>query len=184
MNAVHLHLILNHLPIVAILLATVLLLASLLVRTRGFLQAALAVLVFAGVSGAPAYFSGEEAEESAEHSESAPQQSEPDNEVWLEAHEQAAKFGLGASIVCGLAGVGLLFWLARRPDAGLGAARGAALALALFSSVILARVGQTGGRIAHPETRPLEGAAAGAEFPAPGGKENEEEDEGAEQGEH
>jgi hypothetical protein len=66
MNPFHLHLLVNHLPIVGIYLALLVLIAGLILKNRAIKHVALCLLMIAGVGAFVAHVTGEGAEESSE----------------------------------------------------------------------------------------------------------------------
>lgn len=156
MSAAHLHLMLNHLPVMGTPIVLALLLWGLVRRSRDVQRAALGAAVLLAVVSYPVFLTGEPAEEQLEDS------------TWYQErlvheHEERGEAALIAMLLTGgIAVVGL--WQSRgaRPAAAaLGGitAGGLALSAALFGWTALA-----GGVIRHDEVRP--GAAA----LAPGGE--------------
>lgn len=147
MNSAHLHLVVNHLPIVGYVIG-VLLLACTLARRgeRGMFVAAVFVLLFSGASSLPAYFSGEPAEEIVEELNNVP-------EVLIERHEDAAKVAtLLAAIFTGLT-VAVSFYALRR-EGHISIVPTVILLLAgLVVCAAMAWVGNLGGQIRHSEIR-------------------------------
>lgn len=156
MNAAHLHLMVNHLPLFAVLFALVFLAIGLwrpllpVVRRAG-----LVLLVVGGLGGGAAYLSGEPAEEIVE------EQAQFDHDR-VEEHEDAGMFGMISTAIAGLLALGIL-WRSRGKMVG-GRATILALVVGLWAMAVLARTAWLGGKIQHPELR--DGAAAIA--PAPG----------------
>lgn len=150
MNTAHLHLLLNHLPVLGVPFGLALLLASLRRLNPAFQRAGLLVLVLAGVAAGLAYLTGEPAEAVLRQLGLRP-------EAAIEAHEEAATVGLIAAGTLGLLALGA-WWRSRRQTLG----RPALLAL-LFAGVVvsgtLAWVANLGGQIRHQEIRG--GAATG-----------------------
>lgn len=145
MNVIHLHLLVNHVPILATWLAVpVLLLALARPRERaGAWAAAILLLVVAGAAGVVTLLTGEPA------AELLSRYAVVDREL-VHTHEE---IGETAGIV---AGVTALLALGMRVRAGTGTVRIAAtLLVALVSGGVLAWAGNTGGAIRHPE---IEGA--------------------------
>jgi hypothetical protein len=155
MTPVHLHLLVIHLPLAGTLLGLVLLLASLVRRKEaGMAQAAALVLVLSGAGAVVAEESGEGAEHTVEELPGV-------EESFIEAHEEAAELAVPVAVVTGLLALGSAAARTLRPGAGW-AMGVSALALVgnLASAGAMVRVGQTGGRIRHPEVR--DGASAPA----------------------
>ncbi len=146
MNWAHVHLIVNHFPVVTAILGLPLFLVALLRKSDVLRGAALAIFVAAGVLAAPAYFTGEPAEERIGH---LPGVKEDD----IDRHEEAAEI---AAIVVGVQGfVALVALLLQRRTHGLPAPIAATLlVLSVASAVLMARAANRGGMIRHSEIRP------------------------------
>ncbi len=110
MDAAHLHLMLNHLPVLGTLFGALLLLAALALKKLDLRAAAMVTLVLAGASSWPAFATGGQAEDLVE--------AQPNvSYAAIEAHEDAAKFAnLGGLVLAALALVTLLV-SPRRPAA-------------------------------------------------------------------
>lgn len=145
MNPAHLHLIFNHLPIVGSLFAFVLLGWGLLRRNEVLTRAGLVAVLAAAILCIPAQLTGEGAEEVIEDRLNI-------SHHLIHEHEEAAEAGFVALEITGaLALFGLLLLGRRSPKATLVA--GLALAGAVVSFGLLARAGNLGGEISHPELR-------------------------------
>lgn len=152
MNGAHLHLLINHLPIIGSLLS-IPLLALVLLRPgdTGVLQAAVLVLVLSGLGAIGADLTGDEAHETVENL--------PGFDMALiHEHEERAEVALAVSILTALAGVGLIVLGRRRAVdpprnwlVGL-------LILALVSAALVSWTGAAGGVIRHSEIRADAGA--------------------------
>ncbi|MEO8453458.1 MAG: hypothetical protein ABI647_26985 [Gemmatimonadota bacterium] len=145
MNAVHVHLIVTHLPVLGVGLGTALLGFGLYRKNRVIQQTALSILVLAGLAAGAAYVSGEAAEEVIEETLAV-------GTPYLERHEEAGVYGL---VLAAIAGAMALIVLATgrkgRPlSKGLAALN---LVIALLASGTLAWVANLGGQIGHPEIR-------------------------------
>ncbi|MDO7846026.1 hypothetical protein Q5H92_06645 [Hymenobacter sp. M29] len=145
MNQAHLHLLVNHLPIVGSLFAAVLLGAGLLQRDASLTRAGLVAVLAAGLLCLPAQFTGAGA---AAIVQDLPRVSR----ALIQTHAAAAELGFwvleGAA---SLALFGLLLFKNASPKARLLA--WAALAAAVLSFGLLARAGSLGGLIRHTEIR-------------------------------
>lgn len=167
MNAARFHLVINHLPIVGVALAAVLLILALLQRAeRGALRAAVLVLAISAAGAVAAYVSGEPAEEIAERLPGTSEQA-------LEVHEDRAGVATGLAVLTALAGVAALALVERRRIAP-GVPVAVALAGATLTSGAMIWTGASGGEIRHPEARAGVAAAApvsgqSGEAPSPGG---------------
>lgn len=144
MDAAHLHLLLNHVPVLGTFFGLALLAYALLRRQQDVLKAALGVFVVTGLAAGVVYLTGESAEELVEGMAGI-------TEALIEPHEESALVALVLAGVLGLAAlVGLLFFRRGVPD-WLGSA---VLVLALVAGGAMAWTANLGGRINHPEIRP------------------------------
>ena len=155
MNAAHLHLALNHLPVVVTLVALVLLAVAFWRQADGLLRTGAAIALGAALVTAPAYLTGEPAEEQIEDMSGV-------KESLIERHEDAADAAAVAVAVLGLAAAGCLLRFRREPIPRRAAA--ALVALALIATALFGRAANLGGEIRHPEIR---ADAASAPAPAP-----------------
>lgn len=144
MNPAHLHLALNHIPVVATLLAAILLGVALWRRADGLLRTGAAVALGAALITAPVYLSGDPAEEQVEDLSGV-------TEAAIERHEDAAGAAAGAVIALGIAAAACLLRY-RRAAVPRPAAAGL-VALALVATALFARTANLGGEIRHPEIR-------------------------------
>ena len=145
MNQAHLHLIVNHVPIVGSLFAAVLLGAGLLNKNDVLTRAGLVAVLAAGLLCLPAQLTGEGA---AQIARELPRVSR----ALIQDHAQAAELGFWAlESTAALALFGLLLLKKGAPRARLLAVL--ALAGALLSFGLLARAGNLGGLIRHTELR-------------------------------
>jgi hypothetical protein len=147
LSAAHLHLLLNHIPVLGTMLfAPLLLLWGLVRHSRDVTQIGLLLTVLLAVTAIPIYLTGEPAEEQLE------------SQPWfdkqrVEAHEERAEAGLIAVLVTGAMAIGGL-WLARggRPQRqGISAV---VLVGLVVSAVLFALAALDGGQIRHDEIRP------------------------------
>jgi hypothetical protein len=154
MNWAHAHLIVNHLPVIGVLLGFCLFLVAHLRKDEGARRGALVVLAVTAILAFPAYFSGTRAEDVVEHLPGV-------TEARIEAHEDAALAALVASGVLGLAALlGLAVSRRARPVPGWLVV--AVLAVGLAAVALLGRAANLGGEIRHPEIRPGATPAAAA----------------------
>ena len=145
MNQAHLHLVVNHVPIVGSLFALVLLGVGWLRQNRSLTQAGLVAVLAAGLLCVPAQLTGEGA---AKIVQDMPRVSR----ALIENHAAAAEKGFWAlEMAAALALFGLLLLKNNAPKARLLA--GLALAATIISFALLARAGNLGGQIRHTEIR-------------------------------
>jgi uncharacterized membrane protein len=143
----HIHLLVNHFPIIGSIFVLILFLIALIFR-QGFLQK-LSLWFLAGValSTALAYASGGGTKRAI--------QGLPEvSDSMITAHEQAARYGLVIMFIAGIVSVGGILLYSKRPLLPL-YLRMTVLLLLLISVAVLTYVGFLGGQIMHPEIRSL-----------------------------
>ena len=154
MSIVHLHLMLNHVPVVGILFVVVLFAAALVRRNDTLARTALLTCVVLALVAVVVYFTGEPAEEAVEHLPGT-------SEAALERPESLA---LVATILLGIAGVAsattLVVLRRRLVVPSLVSATG--LAASVLLAGVLAATASLGGEIRHSEIRGDETAAGAA----------------------
>lgn len=161
MNAAHLHLLLNHLPVVGTL-GCVLLLALAAVRGSPELaRVSLGLFVLVALAGAAAYLTGEPAEETVEHAAGV-------SEALIERHQAAALVALVLLSAVGVLSLAEL--LAFRRRAVPRAALLVTLLAALLPAAAMAYTANLGGQIRHAEIR---SGAPAAVHPAEAGEAGE-----------
>lgn len=168
LNAAHVHLLLNHVPILGAVAAAFLLTLAFFVRRELLTKAALWTLAVSGVVAVPVYLSGEEAEGIVE------ELGAPD--AVIEPHEEAALWTVLVLGALALAALGLLWWLSHRRETPRWLTT-SAWAAAMLGAVLAGRTAYLGGQIRHTEIRPPEvrqqlgapdGEEASADTAAPG----------------
>jgi len=150
MNAIHLHLALNHFPVVLACFGLLIALPALWLENLFWKRAATLVLFAAACFAVPAFLSGEGAEHYLERLGAAKELIKP--------HERFGKLAFGAILVCGA--VAAVNWLVLL--SGSRFIRMTFLALtvaAAFASALLFYAAFEGGKIAHKEIRPGNAAA-------------------------
>jgi uncharacterized membrane protein YeaQ/YmgE (transglycosylase-associated protein family) len=147
MSPVHLHLLLNHLPVIGTIVAILLLGYALLRRSAELVRVSLGMFVLLALTAAVVYLTGEPAEELFEGLPGV-------SEAILERHEEAA---LVATILLGSVGAvalgGLLVFRKRVTGIPRGFAA-LALLLALVPAAAMGYTANLGGQIRHTEIRP------------------------------
>jgi hypothetical protein len=146
MTDAHLHLLVNHLPIVGAALSTLLWgLALVTGGERGALRAAALAAVFTGAGAAAAQLTGEPAEEAVERLPWA-------DEALMHEHEERAEAATVVAVISGV--LGLVAWgIAEKKDKGNAVLTGAALVGAIGTAGLMGWTGQAGGQIRHDEIR-------------------------------
>ena len=145
MSLTHLHLILNHIPVVGTFCGLGLLAFALWRDSEDIKRAALGVLVMAALVAIPAYLTGEPAEDGVKGLPGVAK-------AVIEQHEAAAGVALGGVLALGaLALVGLIWFRGKRLlPAWFG---GITLAGALIVSGLMAWAASLGGEVRHTEIR-------------------------------
>ena len=153
MDQVHLHLLINHLPIIGSLLGALVLAFGLWRKSEPTVVAAYGVLVLAALGAGVAQLTGEGAEEAVEHLPGV-------LESRIGRHEEFAEYALVALLAMGALAVGGLVLSARR---SAHSPRMAVLVLlaALVGFGLVGWTGYLGGQIRHTELNA--GAAGGNE---------------------
>lgn len=145
MSAAHLHLVLNHIPLLGLLFGAALLAYGLWRGSEDVQKASLGLLAVAGLSAIAVYLTGEPAEDVVEGLAGASHDA-------AEAHEEWGWYALLAGVTTGGVAVGTLLF--GRLQERL--ARGGVvltLILALLSSGLIGYTANLGGKISHPELR-------------------------------
>ncbi len=147
MDALHFHLLVNHLPILGSFFGLALLAAGAVSHDgrRWFTRAALAFFVLVGIGAMAANLSGEGAEERVENFPGVTHRV-------IHEHEEAAEAALvAAGVLAAVALLGLL--LERREHKSTRIVLLAVWLLALVTAGLMARTGYEGGKIRRPELR-------------------------------
>ena len=149
MSLVHLHLMLNHVPLVGMVFVLLLLGVAAWRRNEGMGRLGLVVMVGLAAITAMVFFSGEPAEEALERVVDV-------SEATIHPHEEAAEAALIATGIAGaLALIALAAWWRRSLPRWV---LGAALATALVATGMLAWTANLGGQIRHTEIAGAGGA--------------------------
>ena len=139
MNDAHIHLRLNHLPIVGMVFATLTLLAGFLLKNTTVKHTALGLFVLTAITAIPAYLTGEGAEEMIEGIAGVIHED-------IHHHEDEAKLFLIASILTGILALAT-FWLERRNNPVSRLAYVGVFLAAGASLVMGQKTGSSGGSI-------------------------------------
>lgn len=144
-NEAHLHLILNHFPILGVLFAIPLLAYGVWKKDTSVERAGLLFLIFVGFISIFVYLSGEAAEDIVENMQGV-------SEIYLEKHEEIASLATLSALITGF--LALLTFLASLK--GIALTRMLSIATLLFTLVtsgIMGLTGNYGGKIRHSEIR-------------------------------
>jgi glucan phosphoethanolaminetransferase (alkaline phosphatase superfamily) len=145
MNDAHLHLLVNHLPIVGLLIGTLVLIAGLTLKKREIKLTAFGIYIFSALGSLAANATGEAAEEIVENISGI-------SETLIHTHEEYAETYLVLSLVLGA--ISLLGFLAELRKMKFASVLTFFIFLfALATSVSAKYVGTSGGEIRHSEIR-------------------------------
>lgn len=167
MDSTHIHLLLNHFPVIGTLIGSGLLVWGIIRKQINLQISASVILALMAIIAIPVYLTGEPAEESVEDLPGV-------SEGLIEQHESAATLAIWIMIITGiLALASFIFNRMQKKQAG-----GLFIITAIcsvLSFAAMARTGYYGGQIRHTEIRSGNTAVNGE-----AGKENGEGDEGEE----
>ncbi|MGZ3711575.1 MAG: hypothetical protein ACXWQO_15250 [Bdellovibrionota bacterium] len=144
MNYAHIHLVLNHIPVVGIPIALLFLAHGFFRGNQGTQRIALVALVAIAALTVPIYFTGEPAEKVVEHLPGVA-------ESFIEAHEDAAEVSIILTTITGVLAVGAL-WL-WRSERFLRYALLGTMSAAAIAAASLGYTANLGGKIRHTEIR-------------------------------
>lgn len=165
MNWVHIHLLLNHVPVLATLFGLVLLAVAVVKNSEELKRVSFAVFVITAIVALPVYFTGEPAEEAVEHLPGV-------SESLIERHEEAAQLAFIAVEILGIVAlVGLALF--RHAQSTPHRFSIASLGLAIVTGGMMAWTANLGGQIRHSEIRAEQQLGTP---PALGGENDEEEE--------
>lgn len=145
MNSAHIHLFLNHFPIIGTIFAFILLGYALLRKSEEVIKIGLVMLVFVGLVSIPVYLTGEPAEEIVENLAGV-------SEAIIEQHESYAKYALATAIltsVIALASLVFSFWSEKKASWMVIAT----FFLAAITGGWMLKTASLGGQIRHTEIR-------------------------------
>lgn len=161
MDQAHLHLMINHFPVIGTIFSFILLATALLIKNEGIEKAGLGLFILSGFSSVPAFFSGigaEKALESIDHNSG----------IFIEGHEGLAEIALWTCIGVGImSSYGLLLSIRKNPYV-----RKLSFIILLLSAgniVLLRGVAYTGGEIRHKEIRKQSPAGVSQDLDERGG---------------
>lgn len=145
MNAAHLHIILNHIPVIGIPFGTALLIYGFLRKSQEVKTAGLLVFLAIALVMIPTYLAGEAAEDIVEDLPGV-------SESLIENHEGAATIALVATSILGALSLMRLL-IPARFSAAAGPMTIVVFVFSLGVAGWLARTANLGGQIRHPEIR-------------------------------
>ncbi len=144
MNATQVHLAMTHLPVILSLVGMLALLISFIKPNISLRRTALYILLIAGITALPVFFTGEGAEEVVENLPGV-------SESLIEDHESIAKYGLFAILATAvLALIALPNFIAEKFKKGIVVA---VLIVSFVSTGLMIQTAHLGGQIRHSEIR-------------------------------
>jgi hypothetical protein len=150
MNFDHLHLLLNHVPIIGFVIALALFVASFAGRNTDLRRSALVVFAVVALVTIPTFVSGVAADRTIANDAGI-------SEALVKRHEGAAMLGLWFVIATGGAAMTALWRFRRRAAGPPRADIVAVLLLSTIATGLMARTGNTGGDIRHPQPATAQG---------------------------
>jgi uncharacterized membrane protein len=144
-NVAHLHIAINHIPVVLVPAALVLLAVGVWRRSESVFRTGIVVAWVGAASGLATYLTGDAAADLVMAVEKA---QEKTLDPIVGEHDASAGWALGSAVLVAAAGV----WAWRRKGLGREVTV-PLLVLTALSTAILARTALLGGRIRHPEAR-------------------------------
>ena len=162
MNAPHLHLVLNHFPIVIPFIGLVVLAVGLFSASSTIRKTAYGIFILGALSAIPGFFTGEGAEEAVEKLPAISKQV-------IEEHEEAAKIFVVLAYTLGALSFGGL-WAEWKMKKMILPAAVMVMLMAIGVLIAAQQTGTTGGEIRHPE---IKSATAGT-LPAGNGTEDDD----------
>jgi len=145
MNWAHVHLIINHIPVIGIGLLILLFIVAIVRKNKGLITVALAFIILISLATIPVYLTGEPAEEVVEDMPGI-------SEELIEEHEEQAEIAFILVEVAG--GLALITLIARRYSDNLGQRLVILTLLVLIvSGGLIGWTANLGGKIHHEEIR-------------------------------
>ena len=141
----HVHLLLNHIPVMGAIFITVMFLIALVFKNVFLQKVSLWFLVGVALATAATYVSGDGAKSAVQSLHLVP-------DAMIAAHEQAARYGLIFMFVVGIVALGGILLYSRKPVLPL-YFRALVLIILLISIALFTYISFLGGLIMHPEIR-------------------------------
>ena len=146
MNAAHLHLVLNHIPVIGSAIAIFVLLIGILKKSDDIKKVSLLILILTALITIPVYLSGDKAQAKIEGNY------EDVDEDFIESHEDFALYSFIVMDIAGVIALAVLF-LFKKPKTLPNSIAFFMLALLLIVNGMMAYTANLGGKIHHPEIR-------------------------------
>jgi uncharacterized membrane protein len=145
MNTTHIHLLLNHFPVIGTLIGSLLLFWGIIKKQNNIKSMAAVILTVMAIIAIPVFFTGEPAEESVEKLPGV-------SEQMIQLHEEAAETAIWLMEIAGFASL-IALLMAGRKHKIANTLFVTALILSVISFTAMARTGYLGGQIRHSEIR-------------------------------
>ena len=172
MNSVQMHLALTHVPVILSLVGLIMLAVAFFVKKSTLTKTSYMLILFAGITAIPVFFTGEGTEEAIENLPGV-------SEAVIERHEDVAKLAMITIAVAGLTALAALF--AFRWQIATRVFKVVVLLLAIASGGLMAQTAHLGGQIRHTEIRNSvafqNGNENGGQNEGNAGKQQEEDDD-------
>ncbi|HMS63928.1 MAG TPA: hypothetical protein PKD83_01595 [Ignavibacteria bacterium] len=146
MNAAHLHLVLNHFPIIGTAIAIFVLLVGILKKSDDVKKVSVLILILTALITIPVYFTGEKAEAKIEGNY------EDVDEDYIDAHEDFALYSFIAMDIAGAIGI-LAMLIYKKPKTLSNSFAYFFLSVLIIVKLMMAYTANLGGKIHHPEIR-------------------------------
>jgi uncharacterized membrane protein len=146
MNQTHLHLLINHLPIIGSILGGIVLAHAIWNKSELTKIAAYNVLIISSLGAIVAYVTGEEAEETIENIAGV-------MENTIKIHEDFAVYALIALIALGVSSI-IGLWATIKQNSYSGILSTITLVISFMAFGLVAQTGYLGGQIRHTELNP------------------------------
>jgi len=145
MNEAHFHLIVNHLPIVGLLIGLLVLVTGFILKKSEIKVTALGIFIFSALASVAAFYSGEGAEEIVEKVPGI-------SETLINQHEESAELFFTAILILGVFSlITLILEIKKSKFSNYGFIL--VFLVTLVSGVLAKNVGTSGGEIRHTEIR-------------------------------
>lgn len=146
MNAAHLHLVLNHFPIIGTAIAIFVLIIGILKQSDDVKKVSILILILTALITIPVYLSGEDAQAKIEGNY------DDVDESFIESHEDFALYSFIAMDIAGAIGLIAMF-LYKKPKPLPNSFAYFMLVLLFIVNGMMAYTANLGGKIHHPEIR-------------------------------
>lgn len=151
MDFTHLHLALNHVPVLAAVFGMIVLTVGILLRSVHIRNVGLGFLVLSALVAIPVYFTGESAEEIVERMQGSV-------EGLIDRHQAAAQLSLALAIISGIFAVGALVPMRTALTRLRGFLTLGGLLFSVLTCASMAWTANLGGQIRHTEIRATQSA--------------------------